>query len=69
MSFKTTIKGVKIRQQKIVVQLYNKVFLINLFTMEIEHILSTFAFDETEDYSTISLSNDPNNFLLAAPGV
>jgi hypothetical protein len=45
LSFQSIIKAVKIRQNKIVVALYNKVFLIDLFTMEIEHIIETFKFE------------------------
>lgn len=35
MSFKTDIKSVRIRQNKIIVALYNKVFVLDLFSMEI----------------------------------
>jgi hypothetical protein len=35
ISFLSNIKQVKIRQNKIVVALYNKVFLVDLFTMEV----------------------------------
>lgn len=39
MSFKSNIMQVKIRQGKIVVALHNKSYIINLFNMEIEHII------------------------------
>lgn len=59
---------VKIRQGKIVVALHNKAYVINLFNIEIEHIIETFKFEENQKYNIISLSNDPKNFILAAPG-
>jgi len=59
----------KIRQNKIVVAVYNKVFLVDLFSMEIEHVIETFKFEENEIYNLISLSNDYNNFILAVPHV
>jgi hypothetical protein len=46
MNFCSKIKQLKIRLNKIVVALYNKVFLINLFSLEIEHIIETFKFEE-----------------------
>ena len=49
--------------------LYNKVFIVDLFTMQIEHAIETFKYEETEKYNIVSLSNDPNNLILAAPGV
>ena len=39
MSFKATIMCVRIRQGKIVVALTNKTYVVNLFSMEIEHII------------------------------
>ena len=68
MSFKSEVKALKIRQGIIVVQLSNKVFLVDLFKMEIIHIIPTFSFDDTEAFNTISLSNDPQNLILAVPG-
>lgn len=46
MSFKSNIMQVKIRQGKIVVALHNKAYVINLFNIEIEHIIETFKFEE-----------------------
>lgn len=46
MNFCSKIKQLKIRLNKIVVALYNKVFLIHLFNLEIEHIIETFKFEE-----------------------
>ena len=37
--------------------------------MEIEHIIATFKFEESERYNIVSLSNDPKNLILAAPGL
>ena len=37
--------------------------------MEIEHIIETFKFEDTEPYSLVSMSNDYTNFILAAPGI
>lgn len=39
MGFKSNIMQVKIRQGKIIVALLNKAYVVNLFTMEIEHII------------------------------
>ena len=69
LSFKSSIKSVCIRQNKIVVALYNKVFIVDLFTMQIEHAIETFKFEENEKYNMISLSNNPDNLILAAPGI
>ena len=68
MSFQSNIMQVRIRQKKIIVALRNKVFVVDLFSMEIEHIIQTFSFEENERYNIISLSNDPENTILAAPG-
>lgn len=46
MSFKSNIMQVKIRQGKIIIALMNKAYVVNLFTMEIEHIIETFKFEE-----------------------
>jgi hypothetical protein len=45
LSFKSSIKSVCIRQNKIVVALSNKVFIVDLFTMQIEHVIETFKFE------------------------
>ena len=42
--------------------------MVDLLTMEIQHIIETFRFEENEVYNMISLSNDFNNLILAAPG-
>lgn len=42
MSFQSNIMQVRIRQNKIIVALRNKVFVVDLFSMEIEHIMDTF---------------------------
>ena len=68
MSFQSKIMQVRIRQNKVIVALKNKVFVVDLFTMEIDHIIETFSFEEEERYNAISLSNDPMNLILAAPG-
>ena len=39
LTFKTSIKSVSIRQNKIIVALFNKVFIVDLFTMQIEHAI------------------------------
>lgn len=44
LSFKSNIMQVKIRQGKIIVALHNKAYVVNLFTMDIEHIIETFKF-------------------------
>lgn len=69
LSFQSAIKQVRIRQSKIVVALKSKVFMVDLFNMEIEHIIDTFRFEEDETYNLISLSNNYSNFLLAVPGI
>lgn len=39
MSFQSKIMQVRIRQNKVIVALKNKVFVVDLFTMEIDHII------------------------------
>lgn len=57
----------KIRLKKMVVALTNKVYLIDFFTLEILHVIPTFKFPEEEPYNLISMSNNPENLLLACP--
>jgi len=44
MTFNSAIMQVRIRQNKILVAVRDKVYLLDLFTMEIEHIIDTFKF-------------------------
>lgn len=57
----------KIRLKKMVVALTNKVYLIDFLTLEILHVIPTYKFPEEEPYNLISMSNNPENLLLACP--
>jgi hypothetical protein len=61
--------GVKIRMKRMVVALSSRVYLVDFLSMEILHIVPTYRFPEEEPYNLISMSNDPENLLLACPAV
>jgi WD40 repeat protein len=69
VTFESNILAVKIRLKKMVVALTNRVYLIDFFSLEVLHIIPTFRFPEEEPYNLISMSNDPDNMLMACPTV
>lgn len=52
-----------------IVALTNRVYVIDFFSLETDHIIPTYKFSEEEPYNVISLSNDPENMVLACPTV
>ncbi len=44
LTFKSNIKNICISQNKMIVALYNKVFIVDLFSMQIEYAIETFKF-------------------------
>lgn len=61
--------AVKIRLDKLVVALSTRIYILDFFSLQIIHVIPTLSFPEEEPYSLISISNDPNNLVLACPGL
>lgn len=51
------------------VALANKIYQIDFLSLEVEHIIPTYKFAEEEPYNLISMSNNPENFLMACPTI
>ena len=69
VSFETNVMAVKIRVKKMIVALANRVYIMDFFTLEVDHVIPTFKFSEEEPYNMISMSSDPDNLILACPTV
>jgi hypothetical protein len=63
------VLAVKVRMKRMVVALSSRIYLVDFLSMEVLHIIPTFRFPEEEPYNLISMSNDPENILLACPAV
>lgn len=55
--------------KKLVVALSKKVYVLDFPSLKLEQIIPTFTFEEDEPYGMISMSNDPENTILACPAL
>lgn len=65
LEFRSDVKGVKLRRDKIVVALENKVYVYNFADLQLVHQIETTA----NPKGLIALCPDSNNTVLACPGL
>lgn len=51
------------------VALSNKIFLLDFFSLEVQYVLPTLTFPESEPYNLISMNNDISNMVLCCPSL
>jgi len=65
LEFRSAVKGVKLRRERIVVALENKVYVYNFGDLELIHQIET----TSNPKGLLALSPDSNNIVLACPGL